>query len=96
MIKPFVRVLRDTRFEVDLLTGDHVNVWEPQDRPFTGKLVPMDWEDLEPYFDVEIVPPEVLQRQQQAKQAYINACMEAGLPSGLEQPDHPHYPGVDY
>lgn len=94
-VKKCVKVLRDARFPVDLLTGDHVNVWEPVDRAFTGKLVSMDWETLEPFFNVEIVPEEDLARLEAAKQEYIDTSKHVGrpLPRGLGEYEDAHvYP----
>ena len=89
-IKRCVRVLRDTRFPVDLLTGDHVNVWEPADRAMTGQLVPMHWEDLEPFFDVEIVSKEAVETMTRARDAYRIACEAVGVPSMLEGSIYSH------
>ena len=84
IIKKCIRVLRDRRYKVDLLLGEHMNVWEHKDRVFTGKLQLAFWDKLERFFDVEIVPQNVLTRLNETHAAYIEAAKEAGVPHGLE------------
>ena len=84
VIKKCTRVLRDQRYDVDLLLGGQVNVWEHKDRIFTGKLRLMFWDRLQRFFDVDTVPPEAVMRVNEAKAAYIKAAGEAGMRHGLE------------
>ena len=44
------KIYIDDRYEVDLLKTN--NVWETCDRTVTGKLVEVDWSDLQQFFDI--------------------------------------------
>jgi hypothetical protein len=60
VLKRFTRVCAEQQFDVDLLSGDHCNVWEPPDREFVGGLKTYQWSELAPFFDVEEVPRSVV------------------------------------
>jgi len=53
-------VCAEQQFDVDLLSGDHCNVWEPPDREFVGGIKTYQWSELAPFFDVEEVPRSVV------------------------------------
>eukprot|EP01047_Picozoa_sp_COSAG01_P015701 COSAG01_NODE_790_length_13572_cov_4.015587_5_plen_114_part_00 len=53
--KRFTNVCADPDFHVDLITGDHCNVWEPPLRQFTGTMQTYKWSVLEDHFNIEVV-----------------------------------------
>jgi hypothetical protein len=83
-IKNCTRVYKDQLYDVDLINGDAINVWEPPKRTFQGTINKYNWTELEDYFDVEPVPPALLEEYERAHDLVHSLAPCCGRPSPFE------------
>ena len=82
--KRFTNVCADPDFHVDLITGDHCNVWEPPLRQFTGTMQTYKWLVLEDHFNIEVVADSAVDAYEQSRRVVASLATLCGRPSPFE------------